>query len=75
MENKEIIMIPFVAHESAMNRMERIIKWLVWIIITLIAGIAIYLYLPNETIVEEDTNNNQEVNDIQDSEINQSIGE
>ena len=71
MGNKEIIMIPFVAHESAMNRMERIIKWLVIIILVLIAGIALYLYLPTE-VVEE---NSQSVNDIQDSEINQSIGE
>lgn len=74
MENKEVVMIPFVAHESAMNRMMRIIKWLVTIIIILISGIALYLYLPTETI-EEDTTNTQNVNDIQDSEINQSIGE
>lgn len=70
-------MIPFVAHESAMNRIMRIIKWLVIsfsiIIALLITGIAIYLYLPTETI--EDTTNTQEVNDIQDSEINQNIGE
>jgi len=79
MENKEVVMIPFVAHESAMNRMMRIIKWLVIffsiIIALLITGIAIYLYLPTETITEEDTTNTQEVNDIQDSEIHQSIGE
>lgn len=74
-ENKEIVMIPFVQHESDMNRMERIIKWLVTIIIILISGIAIYLYLPTKTITEEDTTNTQEVNDIQDSEIHQSIGE
>ena len=75
MENKEVVTIPFVAHESAMNRMMRIIKWLVTIIIILISGIAIYLYLPTETITEEDTTNTQEVNDIKDSEIHQSIGE
>lgn len=73
MENKEVVMIPFVAHESAMNRMMRIIKWLVTIIIILISGIALYLYLPTETI--EDTTNTQDVSDIQDSEINQTIGE
>lgn len=72
MENKEVVMIPFVAHESAMNRMERIIKLLIAIIIILILGIAVYLYLPTETIEETSTQN---VNDIQDSEINQSIGE
>lgn len=79
MENKEVIMIPFVAHESAMNRIMRIVKWLVisfsTIIALLITGIAIYLYLPTETITEEDTVNTQNVNDIENSEINQSIGE
>lgn len=75
MDNKQkgVVMIPFVAHESAMNRMMRIIKWLVTIIIILISGIALYLYLPTETI--EDTTNTQDVSDIQDSEINQTIGE
>lgn len=72
-ENKEIVMIPFVQHESDMNRMERIIKCLVGIIITIIIVIAVHLCLPTETI--EDTTNTQEVNDIQDSEINQNIGE
>ena len=32
MENKEVVMIPFVVHESAMNRMERANKRL-WIVI------------------------------------------
>lgn len=73
MDNKQkgVVMIPFVAHESAMNRMERIIKLLIAIIIILILGIAVYLYLPTE-VAEENT---QSVNDIQDSEINQNIGE
>lgn len=71
MENKEIVTIPFVAYESAMNRMERIIKWLVIIICLMIVGIAVYLLLPTEVIEE----NTQNVNDIQSSEINQSIGE
>ena len=72
MDNKEIVMIPFVAHESAMNRMERIIRGLLIIIGIMLVGIAVYLYLPTETIEETSTQN---VNDIQDSEINQSIGE
>lgn len=74
MESKEIITIPFVAHESAMNRMERIIKMLVAIIIVMIVGIATYLLIPNE-IIEETTDNTQSVSEIDNSEIHQNIGE
>ena len=72
-ENKEIVMIPFVAHESAMNRMERIIKWLIIVIILMLLGIATYLLIPNEVV--EETSNTQDIYDITDSEIHQSIGD
>lgn len=68
--NNEVVMIPFVAHESAMNRMERANKRLIWIIIILILGIFAYLLIPNE-VIEEDTQN---ANDVQNSEVNQTIG-
>lgn len=55
MENKEIVSIPFVAHESDMNRMERINKRLNIIVIIesiiillMFIGIMIYFYLPSE---------------------------
>ena len=72
--NNEVVMIPFVAHESAMNRMERANKRLIWIIIILILGIFAYLLIPNE-VIEETTDNTQNVSDIESSEIHQSIGE
>ena len=70
MENKEIAMIPFVAHESAMNRMERANKRLFIIIIVMFVGMLIYLLLPSEI---EDTT--QSVEDITESEIHQNIGD
>lgn len=73
MEEKEIVTIPFVAHESAMNRIERANKRLWIIIILLIIAITTYLIIPSE--VAEETTNSQDVNDISDSEINQNIGE
>ena len=69
--DKEVITIPFVAHESAMNRMERANKRLWIVILVLIIGFMIYLFLPTETIEE----NTQSVNDVQGSEVSQSIGE
>lgn len=72
-DNNEVVMIPFVAHESAMNRMERANKRLIWIIIILIIGIFAYLLIPNEVV--EETTNTQDVSEIQDSEIHQTIGE
>lgn len=78
MENKEIVSIPFVAHESDMNRMERINKRLNIIVIIesiiillMFTGIMIYFYLPSEVIEE----NSQDVSEITNSEINQTIGE
>ena len=73
MKDNEVVMIPFVAHESAMNRMERANKRLWIIIIVLIIGIFTYFLLPNEVI--EETTNTQDVSEIQDSEIHQTIGE
>lgn len=73
MEDKEIVTIPFVAHESAMNRMERANRRLSIIIIIMFIGMMIYLLIPSEVV--EETTNSQDVNDISDSEINQNIGE
>jgi flagellar basal body-associated protein FliL len=79
MKNNEIVTIPFVAHESSMNRMERSNKRLIVIaiielivILTMFAGIMIYFYLPTEV---EETSTNQDVNQTENSEIHQSIGE
>lgn len=72
MENKEIITIPFVAHESAMNRMERANKRLWIVIIILIVGFITYLLVPSE-IIEED--NTQTVSEIDNSQVHQSIGD
>lgn len=71
MDNKEIAMIPFVAHESAMNRMERANKRLFIIIIVMFVGMLVYLLMPSEVI--EDTT--QSVDNIDGSEIHQSIGD
>ena len=78
MENKEIVSIPFVAHESDMNRMERVNKRLNIIVIIesiiillMFTGIMIYFYLPSEVIEE----NSQDVSEITNSESNQTIGE
>lgn len=72
MKDNEVVMIPFVAHESAMNRMERANKRLWVIIIVLIIGILTYLLVPNE-VIEED--NAQTVSEIDNSNIHQTIGE
>lgn len=69
--NDDILMIPFVAHESAMNRMERSNKRLWIVIIIMFIGIFTYLLVPNE-VVEE---NSQEASEIESSEIHQTIGE
>lgn len=77
MKNNEIVTIPFVAHESSMNRMERSNKRLIVIaiielivILAMFVGIMIYFYLPNET-----TEETQNIQDTENSEIHQSIGE
>lgn len=71
MENKEVVMIPFVAHESAMNRMERANRRLWVVILVMFIGMLIYFLLPTE-VVEENT---QDIDNINSSEIHQSIGE
>ena len=67
MEKEKIVMIPFVAHESAMNRMERANKRL-WLVIIIMI---ICILLPTE--IEE--TNTQDVSEITDSEVHQTIGE
>lgn len=71
MGKNEVVMIPFVAHESSMNRLERANRRLWVIIIILIIGMFIYFLLPNEEI-EETT---QSVDNTSNSEIHQNIGE
>lgn len=69
-DNKEMVMIPFVAHESAMNRMERANRRLWFVIIALIIGMFVYFLLPTE--VEETS---QDISEIDNSEVHQTIGE
>ena len=79
MEKEKIVSIPFVAHESAMNRMERSNKRIsriaiieLVIILIMFACVMIYFYLPTET---EETTTSQQVSNIQDSDVNQKIGD
>lgn len=72
MKNNEVVMIPFVAHESAMNRMERANRRLWIVILVMFIGMMIYFFLPTEVIEETNT---QDVQDITDSKIHQNIGE
>ena len=64
-KEKEVVMIPFVAHESAMNRMERANRRLWIVIIIMFIGMLIYFLLPNEVIEDtqtvDDTTNNGEI--------------
>ena len=73
---KDIVTVPFVAHESAMNRMERINKRLniiaiieLIIILLMFIGIMVYFYLPTEVEKIE-----QEVNNAQNDKIEQKVG-
>lgn len=72
MKKEDVLMIPFVAHESAMNRMERTNKRLWIVILIMFIGMMIYFLLPTEAIEEE---TNQNVENTENSEIHQSIGE
>lgn len=72
MKNNEVVMIPFVAHESAMNRMERANRRLWIVILVMFIGMMIYFFLPTEVVEETNT---QDIQDITDSEIHQNIGE
>ena len=71
MKNDEVVMIPFVQHESDMNRMERANKRLWIVIIIMFIGILIYLLAPNEVTEEENT---QTVGETENSDIHQTIG-
>ena len=71
MKKDEIVMIPFVAHESAMNRMERANKRLWIVIILMFIGMLIYFLLPTETVEET----SQTTDGINSGEINQTIGD
>ena len=80
MEKDKIINIPFVAHESSMNRMERSNKRLMIIAITelivilaMFISIMVYFYLPTE--VTEEKTNTQDASEIENSEVNQNIGD
>lgn len=70
MKKDEVVTIPFVAHESAMNRMERANKRLWIVILVMFIGMMIYLFIPSEIV--EDT---QSVDNTTNSEINQTIGD
>lgn len=71
MDNNEIVMIPFVAHESAMNRMERANKRLWAIIIIMIIAFFVYMLVPSEVT----TTSEQSIEDANSSEIHQNIGD
>lgn len=70
MEKDEVVMIPYVAHESSMNRMERVNKRLWIVILVMFIAFMIYLLLPAS--VSTDT---QTVDNANNSEVNQTIGE
>lgn len=70
MEKDEVVMIPYVAHESSMNRMERANKRLWIVILVMFIAFVIYLLLPAS--VSTDT---QTVDNANNSEVNQTIGE
>jgi hypothetical protein len=70
MEKDEVVMIPYVAHESSMNRMERANKRLWIVILVMFIAFMIYLLLPAS--VSTDT---QTVDNANNSEVNQTIGE
>ena len=65
MKKDDVVMIPFVAHESAMNRMERANRRLWIVIIIMFIGMLIYFLLPNEVVEDTqtvyDTTNNGEI--------------
>lgn len=73
MEKDEVVMIPYVAHESSMNRMERANKRLWIVILVMFIAFMIYLLLPTEVVQKVD--NTQDVQDIENSGVNQTIGE
>lgn len=74
-EDKELVTMPFVAHESSMSRMEAVNKRMFIIIVILIIGIFAYFIvgmLVPEEIVKNDT---QEAKADNQSTINQTMGD
>ena len=76
-ENKNIVEIPFVAHESSMQRMESSMDRLeranrrLWIVIlVMIVGFMIYLFIPSDI-----SDNSQEATADNESQIEQKIGD
>lgn len=72
MEENKVVTIPFVAHESAMNRMERANKRLWILLIVMFLSFMIYLFIPVE-VTQDDVSQNAE--NVESSEVNQSIGD
>lgn len=70
MEKDEVVMIPYVAHESSMNRMERANKRLWVVILVMFIAFVIYLLLPASVSTDSQT-----VDNANNSEVNQTIGE
>ena len=70
MEEKSVVMIPFVAHESAMQRMERANKRLFILLIVLIVSVLIYLLVPSDI-----SNVSQEAEADNESHIEQKVGD
>ena len=77
-KDEKIVSIPFVAHEASMNRMERANKRIsiiaiceLIVILIMFIGIMVYFYMPTEVTEASE----QKVTDIEDSEVNQTIGE
>lgn len=78
MEKDNMIQIPFVAHESDLNRLERANKRLTICLITsliiiflMFAGIMVYFYLPSEEIETNQTISDFET--IDNSNINNGV--
>jgi len=76
---EELVQIPFVAHESSMNRMERANKRLsiiviieLLVILSMFVSMMVYFYLPTEITTDDIS---QSISDIDDSNVSQSIGE
>ena len=70
-KDNEVVTIPFVAHESAMNRMERANRRLWAVILIMFIGMMVYFLLPTEVSTET----SQDVQGVENSEIHQTIGE
>lgn len=81
MKEKEIVSIPFVAHESDMNRMERINKRIgiiaiteLVVILVMFIGIMVYFYLPSEEIIYEEPQSSENITQNNENGNNNYIG-